>query len=212
VPLVLCPLCANDEDIDLVEKLPDGRKRVVCRRCHYEWEHGHAREPDRLRTPTSALLLEQFPKPQSVEPEIRNRAEGLKAEFLTTVRREPDPKVAPYGKKYQHIFSAEGLTTSDPADLKASANDPTGVYSGIMTEFNKAWNAMGPEQGAAHARQVIEYLLRGNDPSLENRLTDLILGKFHFSIAGFKEALLSKALAVVYPQRFLTSALPTYRG
>lgn len=72
-----------------------------------------------------------------------------------------------------------------------------------MTEFNKAWNA-NPEQGASQVRQVIEYLLRGNDPSLENRLTALIRGKFSFSMPGFKEALLSKVLSVVYPERFLT--------
>ncbi len=53
-------------------------------------------------------------------------------------------------------------------------------------------------------RQVIEYLLRGSDPSLENRLTALIQGRFLFSIPGFKEALLTKALCVAFPDRFMT--------
>ncbi|MFS3128088.1 hypothetical protein ACLM5J_06755 [Nocardioides sp. Bht2] len=201
--LVMCPLCTDEEDVDLVKRLPDGRKRVVCRRCDYTWEHG---EPETAVPPavtSSALLRQRFPKPEDVEREARVRAERLKDQFLSDVRTQPDPKVALYWAKYQEIFGAAGLAHADPVDLKAFANDPTGVYSGIMTEFNKAWNA-NPERGADRVQQVVEYLLRGPDPSLENRLTDLIRGKFSFSMPGFKEALLTKVLAVVYPERFLT--------
>jgi hypothetical protein len=201
--LVICPLCADDEDIYLLENLPDGRKKVECRRCDYTWEHGEARLVDGAHVTSPILLRDRFAKADDVEPAIRARAERLKVKFLATVQPQPDPRVPLFWAKYQRIFSGEGLATADPADLKAFANDPTGVYAGIMTEFNKAWNA-NPALGAAQVRQVVEYLLRGSDPSLENRLTDLIRGKFHFSIPGFKEALLSKALSVVYPERFLT--------
>lgn len=73
-----------------------------------------------------------------------------------------------------------------------------------MTGFNNAWNEMGAEEAARQTRQVVDYLLRGSDPSLENRLTDLGNGKFHFSIPGFKEAMLTKVLCVVHPERFMT--------
>jgi hypothetical protein len=200
---VICPLCSDDEDVYLVETLPDGRKRAECRRCRFQWDYGDPQHLAPPRAASSLLLRERFPRAEDVEPAVMSRAERLKTLFLERVRHVPDPKVAPYWSRYQAIFSPEGLPHADPVDLKAFANDPTGVYSGIMTEFNRAWNA-DPVAGASQVRQVIDYLLRGNDPSLENRLTDLIHGKFSFSISGFKEALLSKVLSVVYPDRFLT--------
>ena len=201
--LVICQFCSDDENVHLVENLPDGRKKAECRGCDFQWIYGEPREVEQPRVATSTLLRGRFPKIEGVEPSMRERAEGLKRQYLETVRRDPDPRVAPYWAKYQWIFSAQGLPSADPADLKAFANDPTGVYSGIMTEFNKAWNA-NPATGADQVRQVIEHLLRGDDASMEKRLTDLIRGQFHYSIPGFKEALLSKVLSVVFPERFLT--------
>lgn len=202
--LVMCPLCIDDEEVYLVESLPDGRKRVECRRCDYAWDHGEIVEAPQPAAFSAVALRGRFPRAQDVEPPWRERAELLKTDFLSAVRRDPDPKVGPFWAKYQQIFSAEGLPYAVPADLKSFANDPTGVYVGFMTSFNDAWNEMGPEAGATQTRLVIDYLLRGSDPSLENRLTDLINGKFHFSIPGFKEALLTKTLCVAYPEQFMT--------
>jgi hypothetical protein len=67
-----------------------------------------------------------------------------------------------------------------------------GVYVGKMTGFNNTWNAVGAAEASKQTRQVIDYLLRGTDRSLEERLTALINGEFAFSIAGFKEALLTR--------------------
>ena len=36
--LVMCPLCSDDEDIEVVRIL-EGGGRVVRHRCGYEWEH-----------------------------------------------------------------------------------------------------------------------------------------------------------------------------
>jgi transposase-like protein len=201
--LVMCPLCTSDE-VDVVANLPDGRKRVYCGNCDRTWEHGEPREERRPQVMTAVEARGRFPKAGDVTPEARQRAERLKERFLSEVRREPDPRVAVFWKKYQQVFSAEGLPTCDPGDLKDFANAHAGVYVGFMTGFNNAWNELGPKQAAEQTRQVIDYLLRGPDPSLENRLDDLISGKLEFSIPGFKEALLSKVLSVVYPDRFLT--------
>lgn len=43
MPLVICPVCASDE-IDVVENLADGRRKLRCERGH-EWIIGMAR-PD----------------------------------------------------------------------------------------------------------------------------------------------------------------------
>lgn len=203
--MVMCPLCTEDEDVFLIENLPDGRKRVECRRCDYAWDHGEpVSESPRPASLSAITLRARFPKAGDVQPAAGERATVLKRQFLAEVSADPDPKVAPFWAKYQYVFSEAGLPEADPKDLKAFANDPTGVYVGFMTGFNNAWNKMGPEEGAHQLRQVIDYLLRGSDPSLESRLTDLIDGKFHFSIPGFKEALLTKVLCVVYPERFMT--------
>jgi len=200
----MCPLCTDTDEVDHVENLPDGRKRVHCRNCDYTWAHGEPREPTRPRVMTEVDARGRFPKPEDVTPEARQRASRLKAQFLSDVRREPDPRVAPFWEKYQQVFSADGLRTCDPSDLKDFANAHAGVYVGFMTVFNNAWSELGPERAANQTRQVIDCLLRGPEPLLENRLDNLIRGKFAFSIAGFKEALLSKVLSIVHPERFLT--------
>ena len=76
---------------------------------------------------------------------------------------------------------------------------------GNMSVFNDAWNEVGSEPAASEVRQMIEYLLRGpQSVPLEERLTQLIEGTKPFGIRGFKEALLTKVLCVVFPDRYLT--------
>jgi len=200
----MCPLCTEDDEVFLVEKLPDGRRRVECRSCNFQWDHG---EPSAQKPAASAGSLflatrARFPQPSDVSPERRARAESLKQRFLSEVLAEPDPRVGPYWQRYQRIFSADVLPTADPEDLKRFANDPTGVYSGIMSVFNNAWNA-DPAESARRLRLVIEHLLRGPG-GLEERFTDLVLGRVPFSMTGFKEALLTKVLCVMDPDRFMT--------
>lgn len=33
----ICPLCTHEDDVFLIEKLPDGGRRLGCRACDYEW-------------------------------------------------------------------------------------------------------------------------------------------------------------------------------
>jgi hypothetical protein len=206
--MILCAVCSS-ADIQLLEALADGRKRVECENCGRVWTHGTAAAPVQKETgvessgATYLSLKNRFPKPEDVEPGTAARAHALKARFLAEEQPTPGPKVGPYWAKFQEIFSDEGLPEATPDELKLFANDPTGVYSGIMTEFNKAWNRMGAVEGSERVRQVVDHLLRGPG-EVEDRLTDLIQGKFSFSMPGFKEALLTKTLCVVYPERFLT--------
>lgn len=199
----MCPLCTNEDDVTIIGTLDDGRKRAQCSACDFEWDHGEVKVVDPKQATSSVILHGRFPKPEDVTPEARERAERLKAKFLSTVHGEPHPTVAPYWAKYQRVFSAEGLATCDPQDLKDFANLDVGGNLGNMSIFNTAWNAIGADAAAAQTRKVIDHLLRG-DGALEDRLTALIAGGFAFSIPGFKEALLSKVLAIVQPERFLT--------
>ncbi|WP_435735294.1 hypothetical protein V5D56_10480 [Cellulosimicrobium sp. PMB13] len=200
-----CGTCGSG-DIELLDVLPDGRRRVCCVDCGQSWVRGTATVPTRPRPlPTFEELRKTFPSADDVVPERLVHAEVLKRRYLAEVSPLPDPAVAHYWTKYQRIFSAEGLPTADPQDLKDFANVSVGANPGNMSVFNTEWNRMGDEAGAAQVRKVVEYLLRGPESTpLEDRLTQLIDDTTSFGMKGFKEALLTKVLCVVYPDEYLT--------
>jgi hypothetical protein len=192
----------EDEDIELVRVLDDGRK-VVRHRCGYEWTHG---APAAAKKPLYSFndLRARFPKPEDVEPKWLARANDLKSEYLAT-RPDFDPEVAAYWTKYQDIFSREGLATCDPQLLKVFANSDVGAHPGNQATFNSAWNDMGDVAAGDATRKTIEYLLYGPEQvPLEDRLQQLITGATPFAMTGFKEALLTRVLCVMQPDRFLS--------
>ena len=40
--LAMCPTCSDDEDIELIGLLEDGRREAHCARCDITWAHGEA--------------------------------------------------------------------------------------------------------------------------------------------------------------------------
>ena len=73
-----------------------------------------------------------------------------------------------------------------------------------MTVFNDEWNRLGPTEAARTVREAIAYLLYGPDNTfIEDRLTNLIVGRRGMGMKGFREALLTKVLCMVYPERML---------
>jgi hypothetical protein len=129
--------------------------------------------------------------------------EALKERFLVE-RPAPRPDVAVYWAKYQQIFSRSGLEVADPQDLKDFANISTGANPGNMSVFNTAWNDMGSAEASTRTKDAIRYLLYGPEQvPLEDRLTRLIEGDRGLGMPGFREALLTKVLCVVEPDRFL---------
>lgn len=198
-----CPTCKTDDLVVLVEALTGTQRRLRCEQCGYEWLRGEP-APQKIALPTLDDIKKRFPKPGDVDPNRLARARELKAEFLKR-EPEPEPNVATYWEKYQHVFSAGGLQTANPQDLKDFANSNIGAGSGNMSVFNDAWNKMGADAGAEQVRKVIDYLLRGTSPvDLEDRLTALIQDTKSFGMKGFKESLLTKVLCIVYPDRYLT--------
>ena len=70
--------------------------------------------------------------------------------------------------------------------------------------FSRAWKRLGEDVAADRTRASISYLLRGPDAvPLEDRLTQLIEDQADTGMPGFKEALLTKVLCIVEPERFL---------
>ena len=200
--LISCPSC-NSEDINGTAQ-PDSRLLIHCNDCGHEWLRGEARrDPSRPAVRTIDSLHASFPTPLDVRPDVRERVERMKAEFLLD-RREPDPDVEKYRARYQELFSREGLPTAPADELYDFANSDTIANAGNISGFNRAWKTQGPDKGAQKVRESIEYLLHGPDSlRIEDRLTQLIDGKKVGFPSFNKEPLLTKVLCVVEPERFL---------
>jgi hypothetical protein len=202
VPEIVCPSCGSAA-LDLVEVLPDERRRIRCSACGNEWLRG---DPKRVYKTTSTIddLRRRFPAPADVRPENIQRAEALKAQFLQA-RPEGRWSTSAFRERYQRLFSKAGLAAAIPQDLKYFANANKGANPGNMSVFNEEWNRLGPDEAANRVRESIEYLLYPPDDSyIEDRLTNLIVGQRGLGMKGFREALLTKVLCMVEPHRFLS--------
>lgn len=109
-----------------------------------------------------------------------------------------------FREEYRDLFSKNVLPTAPPYDLKYFANANIGASAGNMSVFNKEWNTLGEGEAASLVRATIDYLLYGPEGTdIQDRLTNLINGKHGFGMKGFREALLTKVLCMVEPQRFV---------
>ena len=202
MPLIACPTC-NSEDINGTPQA-DSRLLIHCNDCGHEWLRGEARrDPGRPAVQTFESLHAAFPTPAAVRPDVRERVELLKADFLLD-RREPDPDVEKFRARYQELFSREGLATAPAEELYEFANSDVVASAGNMSGFNRAWKTQGEERAAQKVRESIEFLLHGPESlRLEDRLTQLVDGK-KVGLPSFnKEPLLTKVLCIVEPERFL---------
>ena len=201
--LIACPKC-NSEDINGTPQA-DSRLLIHCNACGTEWLRGEARrDPGRPAVQTIDSLRAEFPSAAAVRHEIRERVAILESEFLLN-RPEPDPEVADYRKRYQELFSREGLFTAPADDLLEFATSNTIASPGNMSGLNRAWKTQGPDKAAQKVRESIEFLLYGPESlRLEDRLTQLIDGTKAIGFPSFnKEPLLTKVLCVVEPDRWL---------
>lgn len=203
-----CPECGATSP-DVLDVLPDQRRRLNCGRCDHVWVGGEAQplptsrhgSPGRVRSYFDTKA--GFPTPDQVEPSRLARVAALKTRFLSE-RPTPAPRVADYWATYRQVFSQDGLEQADPEALHYFANSPVGAYAGQMTVFNNTWKEIGAQDGARRVAQSISYLLYGPaDERLEDRLTYLIQPGCPIGMKGWKEALLTKVLCIVEPNRFL---------
>ncbi len=222
--LIVCPLCVREDDVFLVSTLPDGRKEAECRDCDFAFTFGTARiepaappvarKPARAKAPSKkvskvvpprpiAYVVQQFPKASRVSASNIARAEVLKQEFLASAPAKSDPNVASHWNKFTWVFSEAGLDKAVISDLQLFATDPLGADTGTPVELHKVWTVMGEFEGARRVRATTAHLLRGPG-ELEDRFTEIVDGVFPMAMPGWNEALLTKTLAVVDPERFLT--------
>ncbi|QGG41858.1 hypothetical protein [Aeromicrobium yanjiei] len=205
----------------MIRTLPDGRKEARCDDCDFVFTYGspveapkpaatRTRAAPRTRTaaPVKPSVLpivvarKQFPTAADAPLERVQQALMRKHEFLATVPYAVAPTVAAHWKKYQWVFSADGLDRAANYDLQQFVHDRTGGDPGSTTELDKAWTLMGELEGARRVRATIQHLLRGPG-DVEDRFTELAEGTYAESMPGFGEALLTKTLAIAEPHRFL---------
>ena len=200
--LITCPTCSSEEISGKPQ--PDGRLLVLCDDCGNEWLRGETRrDPARPAVRSIDSLQAEFPTPAHVRPEVRDRVMLLQSEFQLD-RPEPDPAVEPFRVRYAELFSQDRLSSATPDQLHHFVNSDTVASAGNVSGFNRAWKTQGPDRSADQVRATIEYLLYGPESlRLEDRLTHLVDGKKGLGFPGFKEALLTKVLCVVEPERFL---------
>ena len=198
---VQCPNCES-QGLELVEELDDGRRRLRCSSCGHEWLRGEARRVYRTAT-TITDLKATFPSPDDVQSARVEHVTGLRARFLQD-HPDRDPKAVAFRERYRALFAPDELQKVSPEDLKYFANANLAANPGTMTVFNDEWNRLGPTEAARTVREAIAYLLYGPDNTfIEDRLTNLIVGRRGMGMKGFREALLTKVLCMVYPERML---------
>ena len=203
--IISCANCQSDNDIHLEGSGPDGLRILRCGECGHTWSPvvvTHA--PTFTRTPFE-MAQGRFANAEMVEPALAARVQRLKTKFLKTgAGAEPDPAVAEYYAGCRELFSVEGLERCSPQDLKSFVSNQTGVSVGNTSVFSRAWKRLGEDVAADRTRASISYLLRGPDAvPLEDRLTQLIEDHAATGMPGFKEALLTKVLCIMQPERFL---------
>lgn len=199
--MVTCPNCQSEE-LELIEKDQDDRRHIRCNQCQHQWWRGEARPRPPARK-TTADHRAEFATTYQLSPRRAAAVDALKQQYLVD-HPHIDDDVEEYWARYQQIFSPDGLRTCAPRDLKDFANNDTGAHPGNMSVFNTAWNHLGDAEAARRTRSTIEYLLYGPEHiPLEDRLTHLIDGPSSYEMRGFKEALLTKVLCIMQPQRFV---------
>lgn len=194
---VTCERCGAGSPMPL-GTMPNGQTRYACSNCDYAWSAGPV-----ILAPTIHTARAAFTEMSSVDPARTKRVDELKADFLRN-HPKPEPAVAAFWTKYQQAFSESGLDTADPIDLKAFANSSVGANPGDMSVFNTEWNQVGAAEGAGRVREATRYLLYGpEEVPMEDRLTNLLEPGTTLGMKGWKEALLTKTLCVMYPDKYL---------
>ena len=201
--IISCDNCQSDNDIHLEGMGPDGSRILRCGDCGHTWSPVAVNNnPTLTRTPFE-MAQGRFANAKMVDPALLTRVNRLKTKFLKT-DIEPDPAVADYYARCRELFSVEGLDNCTAQDLKDFVSNPMGANPGNVSMFSRAWKRLGEDVAADRTRASISYLLRGPETvPLEDRLSHLIEDHAGTGMPGFKEALLTKVLCVMEPDRFL---------
>lgn len=197
-----CPECTS-EDLDLVEKLQDGRREVICKTCGHVWVRGTPTEPTPAKQVSYADARARFAESNALSDQARERYETLHKRFHAEGPPR-DQRAVEFRARYKDLFSEAGLHTITGQDLKDFANANLAANPGNMSVFNLEWNSLDPEEAKRKLVDTLQYLLYGPESTpLADRLTTLIDGDRGMGFKGFRESLLTKVLCMVHSESFL---------
>jgi hypothetical protein len=109
-------------------------------------------------------------------------------------RRGDAPRLA-------RVLTEEGLRNPDSARLRDLASRAYG-YPGPQPGFNKL---LGTREGSIWAARTLSHVLYGpgGPDAVARRLDDAILPEGRYKLPGVAEAIVVKALAVTFPERWI---------
>jgi hypothetical protein len=200
--MIVCPRCRGD-DLELVGKLQGTARIVRCVRCGHEWQRGELppqTEPGQTR---EQRLRARFPTAADVPADRLGALDRIASSFERTVPAEEEEFVA----QYQDVFSRNRLrdmTAEDFQRFYRSTHIASAGYAAWGLDRN--FLERDPQEYTRQIREAIHYLLYSPKGSLESRLTDLIDERGRLGVRGVKETVLTKVLAVVYPDRIFSLA------
>ncbi len=107
-----------------------------------------------------------------------------------------------YIEKYQEIFAEDEIDFMDLKDFKNFYLSRRYGYVGFMTILNKTINE-ATAKDEDRIREAIKYLLYGED-EVSVRINNLQDENGDYKIRGLGESVITKLLATVYPDKFIT--------
>lgn len=137
---------------------------------------------------------------------VTEKKEAADREMEAFIRRHPrvEPEVESLRMEWGRMLSRDRLSEVSARDIKEFVRSGKAGNPGNQQSFNREWNRLGDERAADHVRKAFMYLLYGpDDITLERRLDDLLLSRVPQAMSGLKEGLLTKALAIGLPERFI---------
>ena len=195
-----CPHCGS-ERVELRASVGGTGKRFRCDSCLKAWTTGTGSRSGRAGGARGARNP-GFPSVAVLTPEEAQE----RFEMLLSAHARSGAAATDVERKWRDEMSAalsrDAIGSAGLEVFKEIATSKSVATTGPQTAFYKELIKLGDEEGGRKARETAQFLLYGDDGSLAERLTALIDGGER-GMPGFREALLTKILAISEPTKFL---------
>lgn len=191
-----CPACTSNR-VSLVISSPTGN-RYRCDACRHGWRTGGRRigAGARVKAPSS------FPADLTLDEAAGAERFKTLLDRYKIVGGSPDDAEIAWRAEAAKLFAAGNIDTA-PATVFHDLSDRTTVATtGRQVAYRKNWTTMGEETATAVARKTTAHLLHG-EGDLTQRIDDVLEGRNDLGMPGFKEAIVTKILAIAEPETFV---------
>jgi hypothetical protein len=191
-----CPACSSNR-VSLVISSPAGN-RYRCDTCRHGWRTGGRR----VGVGARAKAPSTFPADHTLDAEAGAARFQALLDRYKIVGGQPEEAEITWRAEAAKLFAPGNIDTA-PASIFHDLSDRTTVATtGRQVAYRKNWTTMGEEEATAVARRTTAHLLHG-DGDLTSRIDDVLSGKGDIGMPGFKEAIVTKILAIAEPETFI---------